>query len=123
MRVTLLHNQSAGSEDHTAEDLAASIQRAGHNLIGIAATLPELELELRRSRPELIAVAGGDGTVGRAACALANFRIPFAILPLGTANNTARTLGIFGELDALIAGWQVGRLRGFDLLRLTDAER
>jgi diacylglycerol kinase family enzyme len=122
MRVLLLHNASAGSEDHAAEELAASIGRVGHEVLGIAASLPELEEALRHSRPELIALAGGDGTVGRAVCATADFRIPYTILPLGTANNTACTLGIWGEPDELIAGWHSGHLRGFDLVRLTDAQ-
>jgi diacylglycerol kinase family enzyme len=122
MRVQLLHNASAGSEDHAAEDLAASIGRAGHEVLGIAANLPALEEALRHSRPDLIALAGGDGTVGRAVCATAGFRIPYAILPLGTANNTACTLGISAEPEELIAGWHRGRLRGFDLMRLSDAE-
>jgi diacylglycerol kinase (ATP) len=122
MRVLLLHNASAGSEDHAAEELAASVRQAGHEVLGIAASLPELEEALRHSRPELIVLAGGDGTVGRAVCATAGFRIPYAILPLGTANNTACTLGISAEPDELIAGWRTARLRGFDLMRLTDAQ-
>ena len=47
-----------------------------------------------RSAPDLIVVAGGDGTVGEAAAALAGTSTPLAILPYGTANVLARECGI-----------------------------
>jgi diacylglycerol kinase family enzyme len=42
----------------------------------------------------LVFAAGGDGTVQGCARALAGTRVPLAIIPLGTANLTARALGI-----------------------------
>ena len=32
--------------------------------------------------------------------------MPITILPLGTANNIARTFGIAGDLPSLVAGWR-----------------
>lgn len=43
---------------------------------------------------DLIVLGGGDGTMNAAAAALLETQIPFAVLPLGTANDLARVLGI-----------------------------
>jgi diacylglycerol kinase family enzyme len=115
MRVTLLHNRSAGSEDHAEHELEASVRRAGHEVVDVASNLDELLDTLSKRRPDLIAIAGGDGTVSRAACALAGRHVPLAILPLGTANNTALSLDVKGSMDELVAGWARGARRRFDL--------
>ena len=52
---------------------------------------------------DLAIVAGGDGTVARLATALPDRSVPIALLPTGSANNIARSLGAFGELADLIA--------------------
>ena len=115
MRVTLLHNKSAGSENHAAEDLEASVRRAGHELVDTVVTQENLVASIRARPPELIAIAGGDGTVSRAACALAGCSVPLAVFPLGTANNTALSLGVRGNVDELVQRWSAGRLVPFDL--------
>jgi diacylglycerol kinase (ATP) len=82
------------------------------------AGLEELISSIRARPSDLIAIAGGDGTVGRAACALAGCGIPLAILPFGTANNTALALGVGGEVDELVRGWSSSRPVPFDLATL-----
>ncbi len=113
MRVILMHNPSAGSEDHTARNLMKKIQNAGHEVIADVTRRKELSEALRKPC-DLVAVAGGDGTVGKAADSLAGTGVPFAVLPLGTANNIARTLGFLGEEDELIEAWNNSEIRGFD---------
>jgi diacylglycerol kinase family enzyme len=122
MRVTLLHNRSAGSEDHAEHEIAASLRRAGHGIVDVVPKLDDLLETLSERRPDLIVIAGGDGTVSRAACALAGRHVPLAILPLGTANNTALSLGVEGTMDALVAGWARGRHRRFDLATLVEGD-
>ncbi len=122
MRVTLLHNRSAGSEDHAEHELEASMRRAGHDVVDVASNLEELLDMLSKRRPDVIAIAGGDGTVSRAACALAGRHIPLAILPIGTANNTALTLGVKGSMDAIVAGWARGSHRRFDLATVVEGD-
>ena len=122
MRVTLLHNRSAGSETHAADEFEAAIQRAGHEVVEIVPGLEELISSIRARPSDLIAVAGGDGTVGRAACALAGCGIPLAILPVGTANNTAQALGVRGEIDQLVEAWSSARRVPFDLATLDSAD-
>jgi diacylglycerol kinase (ATP) len=116
MRVSLLHNSRSGSKDHTADEIAHTIRRFGHEVVGVAHSLGELGSALKRDETELIAIAGGDGTVSRTACALAGSAIPLAILPHGTANNTALSLGIRGTVEQIIDSWQRASLVPFDLL-------
>jgi len=64
---------------------------------------------------DIVAVAGGDGTVGKVARELIEKRIPIAVLPLGTANNIANSLGIADiRLQDLIASWNTARSINFD---------
>jgi YegS/Rv2252/BmrU family lipid kinase len=46
-----------------------------------------------------VIVGGGDGTLGSATGPLLDAGLPLGILPLGTANNLARTLGIPEDVD------------------------
>jgi diacylglycerol kinase (ATP) len=47
-----------------------------------------------RSAADLVIIGGGDGTLNAAAEGLVEAGLPLGILPLGTANDLARTLGI-----------------------------
>jgi YegS/Rv2252/BmrU family lipid kinase len=49
---------------------------------------------------QLVIIGGGDGTINSALPALYQYQLPFAILPLGTANDLARSLGIPPDIDA-----------------------
>jgi YegS/Rv2252/BmrU family lipid kinase len=64
---------------------------------------------------DLVIVAGGDGTLSGAAPALVAAGKPLGVLPLGTANDLARTLGL--PLDPLRAADVIaaGRTRRIDL--------
>lgn len=52
-----------------------------------------------RKQIQLVILGGGDGTISSAAQALYNHKLAFAILPLGTANDLARSLGISNNLS------------------------
>lgn len=56
----------------------------------------EVEADIRRcaSGADCVVVAGGDGTLSRSGGVLARVGLPLGILPAGTANDLARTLGI-----------------------------
>lgn len=82
----------------------------------------ELAAGVATNGGERILVAGGDGTVCEAAEGLAasGGRCELAILPLGTGNDGARTLGIPIDVDraARVAGGGVAR--SVDLIRVGD---
>jgi diacylglycerol kinase family enzyme len=64
---------------------------------------------------DLVVVAGGDGTVGRVARKLIGRDLPLAPLPLGTANNISRTLGLTERsIDEIVAGWAQPQRITFD---------
>ena len=69
---------------------------------------------------DLVVLGGGDGTMNAAAAALLDTQLPFAVLPLGTANDLARVLGI--PTDPVAAARLVlrGRRNRIDLGRAND---
>ena len=105
MRVTLVHNPGAGDELHSAKRILKELAEAGYD-----ARLPSAKkegLEKALADPgDLVVVAGGDGSIKRVALELAGRGIPMAILPVGTANNIAKSLGALGSFSELIAGWR-----------------
>ena len=78
--------------------------------------MDESEIERAVAKPgDVVMVAGGDGTVGRVAKRLAGTKIPIAVIPTGTANNVARTLGIGVDPRRAIASLASAVLRDVDL--------
>lgn len=59
-------------------------------------------------RVELVIFGGGDGTINRGLQGLLDTRLPFGVLPLGTANDLARTLQLptdtYAACDAILHG-------------------
>jgi YegS/Rv2252/BmrU family lipid kinase len=66
---------------------------------------------------DLVVVGGGDGTVSFAAGRFAGTGTVLGILPLGTANDLARTLDIPAGLDAACAALADGKVVDIDLGR------
>ena len=68
-----------------------------------------------RDRVDAVVVGGGDGTLTMAADGLADARLPLGILPLGTANDLARTLGLPPDPVAAADVIAAGHRRRIDL--------
>jgi len=66
-------------------------------------------------RPDLLVTGGGDGTISTAARLLAHRDVAMGLLPLGTTNNFARTVGVPLGLDAAIATLTGGTVVDVDL--------
>jgi len=113
MKICLLYSQGAG-DGAPLRELRRKIEDAGHTIARVARTDTDLQAALDDA-VDLVVAAGGDGTVGRAARALAGRKVDLAVLPLGTANNVARSLGIPDTLDEAIAGWTGARRQTIDL--------
>jgi diacylglycerol kinase (ATP) len=101
MRVTLIHNPSAGSGSPSGDELMMWLSDAGYEGTYQSSRVPDLAPALERPG-DLVVTAGGDGTIARVMRELAGRGVPVAILPLGTANNIATSLGIHGGPSDLI---------------------
>ena len=71
-----------------------------------------------RGEVDLVIVGGGDGTLNGAAEALVQSGLPLGILPLGTANDLARTLGIPADPVAASQVIAAGHTHRIDLGRV-----
>jgi YegS/Rv2252/BmrU family lipid kinase len=70
---------------------------------------------------DLVVVGGGDGTVSYAAGRLAGTNVVLGVLPLGTANDFARTLEIPGNLAEACTALAEGKVVDIDLGRANGA--
>lgn len=102
MKITLIHNPSAGS-GQDVKNLVRLITDAGHE-VRHRSSKHGWE-QLLDEPTDLVVAAGGDGTVRKVALAAADHGLPFAAIPIGTANNIAKTIGVLGDARELIETW------------------
>ena len=69
---------------------------------------------------DVIAAAGGDGTVSAVAAGVARGGKTLAVIPTGTLNHFARDAGIPTELDEAVAILRTGTARGVDVGIVND---
>jgi diacylglycerol kinase (ATP) len=72
-------------------------------------------LAQHRDRVDRVVVGGGDGTLNAVLDGLIETRLPLGILPLGTANDLARTLELPSDLAEAAAVVAAGRTRQIDV--------
>lgn len=118
MKTKLLHNPSAGTEQYTKEELVSIVQSEGFSC-SYASTNMKNWNEIDQDT-DFIIIAGGDGTIREVAEALlsgefSGKKLPVALLPMGTANNFAKTLGITGEAREIIRSWRNKNTRKIDI--------
>lgn len=124
-RIRVLVNPNSGAKAGIATNSAAEDQvreaMARHGLgTELVVTGSEEEaIEATRDAVaqnyDVVAAAGGDGTVGAIGCELLNTDTALGVFPLGSVMNIARMLGIPREIDeaaAIIAG---GHVRTIDV--------
>jgi len=116
MRVTLIHNPEAGNDEPSSGDeLLRLIRDAGHSVLYQSSKHADWRQPFEEPT-DLVAVAGGDGIVGKVAKQMVGKGVPITILPMGTANNIATTFDLKGRRpDQLIAGWASARRMKFDV--------
>jgi diacylglycerol kinase family enzyme len=114
MRILLIHNPKAGERNHTKKRLIGSLSACGHKTFYQSTKKRGWKKAFHRS-VDLVIAAGGDGTVRKTAWRLMDTGVPLAILPLGTANNLARSLGFTASPDEIAAHLGPETVRPFDI--------
>ena len=114
MKIALFHNPGAGDRSLDGSQLIRYFAEAGYDIIYVPTDQKGWESAFRNSIDRAI-IAGGDGTVSRLAPWLAATKIPFCILPLGTANNCAKTLGQTHPIEVLVAKLHSANIKKVDL--------
>jgi diacylglycerol kinase (ATP) len=114
MRVTLMHNPKAGNGEHAKKELMTALEKAGHRAIYQSTKKKHYQKALKK-RTDVVLAAGGDGTVGKVGRELIDSGVPLSVLPLGTANNLARTLNLNGDAEKVIKQLKRGKKHAFDV--------
>ncbi|MGL5839932.1 MAG: YegS/Rv2252/BmrU family lipid kinase [Sphingorhabdus sp.] len=115
----LIVNTMSRSGAEAFEEAQAKLLAAGVELIdAYAIHKPEemgVKIEDAVSRAPMVIIGGGDGSLSTNVGYFVGRDTVFAILPLGTANSFAGTLGIAKEIDAAVEVIVSGMCKSIDL--------
>ncbi|UZF91564.1 lipid kinase [Bosea sp. NBC_00550] len=102
-RALLLRNPKARRGQESIDPILQRLEAGGLDVaVETFEALPEIARDIvrLRDRADLVIVCGGDGSVSSAALAAMESGLPLGIMPMGTANDLARTLDIPMDLPA-----------------------
>lgn len=114
MRVLVVGNRRSGrgGAESVCLEAVATLVRAGHEvMLTVSEEPPPADFS-----PEVVVVAGGDGSVHHLLPTLADSGIPVYHLPLGTANLFARQFGMGRSVGMLARALSAWRTRDIDLI-------
>jgi lipid kinase YegS len=97
----VLHGSRAGRED--VRHLVNWVRGKGHHVEPLvtfeAGDATAFAADAARRGVDVVAAAGGDGTINEVVNGLDGYDVPLGIIPLGTANDFARQVGIPADAD------------------------
>jgi len=117
MRALLVHNPAAGIKGDDKDSIIDALHLADIKVDYVSTKDDDLKRALKCAC-DLVVAAGGDGTIAYVFTHLADRSIPIAIVPLGSANNVARSLGIAGTPAELAEQWRGSQLHSFHLVEV-----
>jgi diacylglycerol kinase (ATP) len=112
-RITLVHNSGSGWGNLSDRAVIKALERAGHVVRPVEAKVCQTE-DLKKGC-DVVVAAGGDGTTLGVARRIVHSPTPMVILPVGTANNLATSLGLVADLDELVETLEAPEERALDL--------
>ena len=120
MQATLIINTHSSHASRELERVRSLLESRGiiiDSLVQADGT-PALVAAVRKAKRERAAtvlVGGGDGTMTQVANVLAHSKVTVGVLPLGTGNSFARTIGIGEDVERAIEIIAAGRTTEVDL--------
>lgn len=120
-RALLIVNRKSRSGASDPDAAIAFLKRHGIEVIEQKLHRPQQIPELIRasqSQVDCVIIGGGDGSMNAAAAALIDTQLPLGVLPLGTANDLARTLHIPTDIEQACEVIISGVLHAIDLGRV-----
>jgi YegS/Rv2252/BmrU family lipid kinase len=112
-RALLLVNPHSRRGDEGVDAVIGRLEAGGVRVLKDTFSAPEeVEADILRRAAEVdsVIVCGGDGTLCLAAPGLVSTGLPLGVIPMGTANDLARTLGIPEDPEAaaevILGGWR-----------------
>ena len=118
-KVKVLHNPGAGEGETSKRELIREIESAGFKC-SYSSTKQFRWENIETEDFGFLVLAGGDGTVRKIAenvleQKVIEKKLPIGLLPMGTANNIARTLGLRGDAKEIIESWHQKNIKKFDV--------
>ncbi|KKB78014.1 lipid kinase [Devosia soli] len=117
-RALMLVNPNARRGSEALDPVIARLAQGGVDAVIERFETPEevsADIARRRHEADLVIVCGGDGTINSAAKGILETGLPMGIMPMGTANDLARTLGVPDDLLKAADIVAAGNLRRVDL--------
>lgn len=115
-RVLLLINPSSRRGGEARDQVIDLLERLRMECVAPVPENPDHSVELIRQHQddvEAVVVGGGDGSIRSVLDEVMDRGIPLGIIPLGTANNLARNLGLPLDVDEacrVLADWHLHRI-------------
>jgi diacylglycerol kinase (ATP) len=103
-RASLLINARSRTGEHSTSAAVEALTSRGLTLAEVVQVsrpdeLRQAAIDLLADRPDRLILGGGDGSIGTVAPLLAGSRVALGLIPMGTANDFARTLLIPVDLE------------------------
>lgn len=117
----ILHNPNAGNQEKSKKELLELMKMNGFDC-GYSST-KKVGWKKMKNNTDFLVVAGGDGTIRQVALKLIEKKsdrqnLPIMLLPLGTANNVAKSLGIEGHVEEIMRNIDVDQIKPYDIGRV-----
>jgi YegS/Rv2252/BmrU family lipid kinase len=122
-RLILVLNRKARAGDSPIDPVVERLQRAGATIAHVYSDDPAGLHDFvvaHAGNADALVVGGGDGTVSSAVSSALDTGLPLGVLPMGTGNDFARTLGVPLDLPGAADVIAAGRRRRVDVGTVND---